>query len=253
MHVSHKQAVVYLPLKKATLDPDNPSSYRPISNLSFISKLVERVVASRFVKHAEGKELFPVNQSAYRHHHSTETAVCILHNDLVRAIDKGYVTALVLLDLSAAFDTVNHELLIEVLKKRFAIDGVALNWFKSYLDDRTQTFMFGNVESVLYAVNSSVPQGSVLGPLEFVAYTEDVVDIMHLHHHIYSDDMQLYAHSTLKDVHSLLLQLQNCITEVREWCTSRRLQLNDAKTDLIWFGSRANLTKLASSDCSLSV
>ena len=71
-----------------------------------------------------------MNQSAYRHHHSTETAVCILHNDLVRAIDKGHVTALVLLDLSAAFDTVNHELLIEVLKKRFAIDGVALNWFK---------------------------------------------------------------------------------------------------------------------------
>ena len=256
MPVSQKQAVVYPRLKKATLDPDNPSSYRPISNLSFISKLVERVVASRFVKHAEGKELFAVNQSAYRHHHSTETAVCILHNDLVRAIDKGHVTALVLLDLSAAFDTVDHELLIEVLKKRFAIDGVALNWFKSYLDDRTQTFMFGNVESVLYAVNSSVPQGSVLGPLEFVAYTEDVVDIMHQHqlrHHIYADDMQLYAHSTLKDVHSMLLQLQNCIIDVREWCTSRRLQLNDAKTELTWFGSRASLTKLASSDCSLLV
>ena len=85
-----------------------------------------------------------------------------------------------------------------MLKKRFAIDDVALNWFKSYLYDRTQTVMFGNVESVLYAVNSSVPQGSGLGPLEFVAYTEDVVDIMHQHqrhHHIYADDIQLYAHS----------------------------------------------------------
>jgi len=143
-----------------------------------------------------------------------------------------------------------------VLEKRFAIDGVALNWFKSYLDDRSQTFMFDNVESVMYAVNSSVPQGSVLGPLEFVAYTEDVVEIMRQHqlrHHIYADDMQLYAHSTLKDVRSMLLQLQSCITEVREWCTSRRLQLNDAKTELIWFGSRANLSKLASSDCSLLV
>jgi len=99
-----------------------------------------------------------VNQSAYRHHHSTKTAVCILHNDFVRAIDKGHVTTLVLLNLSAAFDTVNHELLIEVLKKRFAIGGVALNWFKSYLNERTQTFMFGDVESVMYAVNSSVPQ-----------------------------------------------------------------------------------------------
>jgi len=125
---------------------------------SFISKLVERVVAFTFVKHAEGKELFPVNQSAYRHRHSTETAVCILHNDLVCAIDKGHVTALVLIDLSEAFDTVDHELLIEVLKKRFAIGGIALNWFKSYLNERTQPFMFGDVESVMYAVNSSVPQ-----------------------------------------------------------------------------------------------
>jgi len=71
--------------------------------------------------------------------------VCILHNDLVRTIDKGHVTALVVLDLSAAFDTVDLELLIEVLKKRFAIGGVALNWFKSYLNERTQIFMFGDV------------------------------------------------------------------------------------------------------------
>jgi hypothetical protein len=221
-----------------------------------VSKLVERVVASRFIKHAESNKLFPVNQSAYRHHHSTETAVCILHNDLVRAIDKGHVTALVLLDLSAAFDTVDHKLLIEVLKNRFSFDGIALDWFQSYLDNRSQTFMFGNVESMTYAVNSSVPQGSVLGPLEFVAYTEDMVEIMRQHqlrHHKYADDTQLHAHSTVNNVHSILLQLQNCIAEVRDWCASRRLQLNDAKTELAWFGSRANLTKLASSDCSLFV
>ena len=99
--------------------------------------------------------------------------------------------------------------------------------------------MFGNVESVMSAVDSSIPQRSVWGPLEFFAYTEDVVEIMcqyQLRHHIYADDMQLYAHSALKDVHGIigmLLQLQNCITEVREWCTSRRLQLNDAKRELI--------------------
>jgi len=86
MPVGQKQAVVYPRLKKATLDPDDPSLYRPISNLSFISNLFERVVASRFIKQAEGKELFPVNQSAYRHHHSTETAVCIPHNDLAIVI-----------------------------------------------------------------------------------------------------------------------------------------------------------------------
>jgi len=153
----------YNELNCVTLDSDDPSSYQPISNLSFISKLVECVVAFRFVKHAERKELFLVNQSEYRQRHSTETAVCILHNDLVRAIDKGHVTGLVLLYLSPTFDTVDHELLIEVLRKRFAIDGVALSWFKSYLNERTQTFMFGDVESV-----SCVLQGCVLGHLEFV-------------------------------------------------------------------------------------
>jgi len=106
----------------------------------------------------------------------------------------------------------------------------------------------------MHAVNSSISQGSVLGPLEFVAYTEGVIEIMHqyqLRHHIYADDIQLYAHSTLKDFHGMLLQLQSSITEIREWCTACWLQLNDAKTELVWFGSHSNLTKLVSYDCSL--
>jgi len=139
-------------------------------------------------------------------------------------------------------------------KKWFGIGGVALNRFKSHLNERKQTFMFGNVESVMYAVNISVSQGSVLGPLEFVAYTEDVVEIMHqyqLRHYIYDDDMQMHAHPTHKDVHGMQLQLQHCIIDVCEWCTSFQRQLNDAKTKLVRFGSRSNLTKLVSSDCSL--
>jgi len=103
---------------------------------------------------------------------------------------------------------------------------------------------------------ASVILGSVLGPLEFVAYTEDVAEIMcphQLRHHIYAIDMQLYAHHTLKDVHSMMLQHQNFITDVHECFKSPRLQLSDAKAELVWFGSHANLTKLASSDCSLLV
>jgi len=91
----------------------------------------------------------------------------------MRSVCFGYFFCIILLDLSAAFDTVDHELLIEVMKKRFAVGGVALNWFKSYLNELTQTFMFGDVESVMYAVYSIVPMRSVLGPLEFVSYTEE--------------------------------------------------------------------------------
>jgi len=138
--VTQKHAIVYPRLKKQTLDADDPCTFRPISNLSFISKLVERMVTSRFVLHSENNKTFPASQSAYRQFHSTETAVCIVHNDLVRAIDRGQVTALVMLDLSAAFNTVDHEVLLEILTHRFSVGGVALEWFNSYLSDRTQTF-----------------------------------------------------------------------------------------------------------------
>jgi len=179
---SQKQAVVYPRLKKATMDADDPCSFRPISNLRFISKFVERVVVTaRFVLHSENNELFPDNQSAYRQFHSTETAVCIVHNDLVSSIDRGRVTALVMLDLSAAFDTVDHDVLLDVLANRFAVGGVVLDWFRSYLSDRTQTFSFENLQSVAFNLECSVPQGSVLGPVEYIAYTDDIAVIPRRH------------------------------------------------------------------------
>jgi Reverse transcriptase (RNA-dependent DNA polymerase) len=110
-----KHAIVCPRLKKPTLDPTQLSSYRPISNLSFVSKTVERVVAARFSQHVEAHHLLPCRQSAYRAHHSTETAVIAVHDELVRSIDAGKVCALVLLDLSAAFDTVDHDTLHQVL------------------------------------------------------------------------------------------------------------------------------------------
>ena len=95
-------------MKKPTLNPHDVTNYRPISSLNFISKLVERVVVSQFVNHAEKNMLFPAKQSAYRKHHSTETALRRVFSDIVLAADSGKVTALVLLDLSSAFDTVDH-------------------------------------------------------------------------------------------------------------------------------------------------
>jgi len=104
---SQKHAIVRPLLKKPKLDPDDLNSYRPISNLTFTSKLVERVVAARFMKHVDDHTLLPARQSAYRRFHSTETAIPAVHNDLIHAADADHVTALVLLDLSSAFDTVD--------------------------------------------------------------------------------------------------------------------------------------------------
>ena len=109
--LSQKETIIRPRLKKSSLDPADLTSFRPISNLSLISKLIERAAASRFTAHASLFQLLPAHQSAYRQFHSTETAVLIVHNDIVRAMDSGLVSALVFLDFSAAFDTVDHRIL----------------------------------------------------------------------------------------------------------------------------------------------
>ena len=179
-----------------------------------------------------------------------------VHNDLVYAIDNRHVSLLVLLDLSAAFDTVDHDILLSILANRFSIQGLALDWFRSYLANRTQTFALAGKHTVSYSVDCSVPQGSVLGPLGFISYTEDIVDVIEWHSvlpHIYADDTQLLASAKPEDSSRLRQQLSDCVADVTQWCSSRRLQLNADKTEAIWIGSRAAINKLSSQDRSLTV
>ena len=113
-------------LKKADMDPTDVRSYRPISNLSVLSKLLERLVARQLVGYLDRADLMPTLQSAYRAHHSTETAVLKVMGDLLRMIDKGDVAVLALLDLSAAFDTVDHEILLRCLRVSYGVDNGAI-------------------------------------------------------------------------------------------------------------------------------
>jgi len=129
-------------------------------------------------------------------------------NDIARAVDAGQVCALVLLDLSAAFDTVDHGILSEVLEKRFAIDGV-FEWFQSYLSGQTQTYHVVNA-SVPVELTCGVPQGSICGPSQFTAYTEDIQDVITLDYHLYADDTQLIAKSTICSVDVTCRRLELC-------------------------------------------
>ena len=157
-----KHAIVRPRLKKPSLNPGDVNTYQPISNLSFVLKIVERVIVNRFDEHIKIQHLLPDRKSAYR----------AMHDSIVRAIDSGDGCALVLLDLRSAFDTVDHETLMHVLQQRFEVEGPALTWFGSYMCDRTQAFCHDTRRSGPYGVDCSVPQGLVLGPKEFIAYTQ---------------------------------------------------------------------------------
>jgi hypothetical protein len=171
---SQKAAIVTQILKKQGLDINETKNYRPLSNLTFVAKLIERLVSSRMLKYLNRYDLLPATQSAYRSGHSTETAVLKVASDIWNATNNGHTTLLGLLDLSAAFDTVDHDILLERLHKSFGIGGTLLDWLSSFVTNRTQTVKFHDVNATATHLNQGVPQGSVLGPLLFVLYTADV-------------------------------------------------------------------------------
>ena len=174
---SHKTAVVSPRLKKPDADYNQFSNFRPVSNLCLISKMIEKAVAIQLTNHIVNNHMDEMFQSAYKVFHSTETALVKVHNDILCAVDNNDSVVPLLLDLSAAFDTVDHSILLSRLALRFGVNFQVIAWIESYLKDREQFVQIETTKSSIRQLLRGVPQGSVLGPLVYVLYTV-VVEIL---------------------------------------------------------------------------
>ena len=196
MPISMKNAVLSPLLKKPSLDFEIFSNFRPVSNLKFLSKVIEKVAAMRLTNYLCDNDLNESLQCGYKKHHSCETALLRVQNDILKSIDDKQCVVLLLLDLSAAFDTVDHKILLHRLRSRFGIKGKALSWLQSYLTDRSQSVQIDGFTSSVRPLRFGVPQGSVLGPLLYLLYTAPLGDLIRWHDmdfHLYADDTQLYT------------------------------------------------------------
>ena len=236
-----KKSVIKPSIKDVNECPDTFKNYRPVSNLSFISKLTEKAVLTQLTKHLIDHDLFCSNQSGYRHFHSCETLNVRMFNDILKDLDEGSTVALLLLDMSAAFDTVDHTLLLNLLSDGYGLDGIVLKWFKSYLSNRTCSINIKDSFSDFICLLFGVPQGSILGPILFVLYTKHVQHIASkygLSIQLYADDTQLYiSFKSTSDVSviSTKTNIEKCINEIKVWMCSRYLKLNENKTKLLFF------------------
>ena len=217
------------------------NNYRPVSNLCFIAKILEKLVLSQVSSYLNSHNLYNTCQSAYRPGHSTETALLKVVNDLFLSLNKGNISVLVLLDFSSAFDTIDHTILVHRLHTDFGFTDTVLQWFSSYLTDRTQYVSLCNHCSDFAPVHSGVPQGSVLGPMLFTMYIKPLSAIIDSHsiiHHSFADDLQLQMSAPPDRISELLHSMQSCISDVKAWATANMLKLNDSKTELMLVTSK---------------
>uniref|UniRef100_A0A3B1IH82 Reverse transcriptase domain-containing protein n=1 Tax=Astyanax mexicanus TaxID=7994 RepID=A0A3B1IH82_ASTMX len=241
-----KQAHVTPLLKKPSLNPAQVDNYRPVSLLPFLSKTLERGVLNQVSGFLSQNDLLDQNQSGFKKGHSTETALLSVTEALKTARAAGQSSVLILLDLSAAFDTVNHDFLLTILSNMGISDNV-LSWFRSYLTGCSFKVSWQGQLSSAHSLSTGVPQGSVLGPLLFSIYTASLGfffffffffpkgGVIHSHcfsYHCFADDTQLYLSFSPED-HSISARISSCLSDISSWMKEHHLQLNLSKTELL--------------------
>lgn len=224
--------------------PKDYKDLRPISILSTLSKVLERVIETQLRSYLTKFDLLPNYQSGFRKNHSCATALLNVTDDIFNANDKDKVTALVLIDFSKAFDLLNHEILLAILH----FIGISINTeklFSSYLSNRFQNVIINNTKSSSLQLKSGVPQGSILGPLLYSIYTSHFFsDTYTAKYHLYADDTQLYLSFAPDDVNMAIAELNNDLDKLVITAKKHCLKINASKSTCLIFGKNKSRSKI---------
>ena len=214
------------------------ANYRPISILPSFSKVFEKIACNRLQNYLNSKDILSSCQYGFRPHHSTYMALLDMYDHISNAIDNHEVSIGVFIDLAKAFDTLNHTILLDKLE-RYGIRGLALEWFTNYLTNRKQYVYFNGVQSEFKNVTFGVPQGSIIGPLLFILYINDLpLSSKLLKFILFADDTNLFY--SAKSIIDLIATVNAELKHVCTWFTANKLSLNISKTNYVLFGHKSN-------------
>ena len=231
-------------LKKAKVIPiyktggrSDINNYRPISILPAFSKTFEKAIATRLTNYLEKNNLLSEYQHGFRANHSTESAILQFTNNVYKCLERKHYVVGVFIDLSKAFDSLNHHILLDKLK-HIGIRGIPLQLFENYISNRSQSVYCNTKYSCSKTILTGVPQGSILGPLLFLVYIDDIINASSkLECTIYADDTNLLLADM--DIHSLHSNLIIELNLINNWIKTNKLKLNIAKTNYILFQNRS--------------
>ena len=216
-----------------------------------VLEVLEKVLGDSLYNFLNERNLLAKLRSGFRHLHSTSTALIELYDELLENMNNGKLTGAIMIDLRKAFDTIDHELLLTKLRA-YGIKGLALKWFKSYLYNRRQCVMIGSTLSEYLPITIGIPQGSIIGPLLFLIFINDLPDVLsHSRAHLYADDTSVVASD--KCIQNLALKLNTDMSNLYRWLCANRLILNVPKCNSIIFGTSQRLNKIDKTNYSIEI